>query len=400
MLTNDKDFRKSRRKGKHIHCLTDICQTSLGIESTEEPQKLRSSAILQLNTQKSGRERTFSAFCKLGRSGAVGKGKLAIVSMFMLFICKTTPSERVSMSVNHIRSLARTTHYQLASSVSPARQTLGSPSHKPLKSKAYHKAHRDFSSLDATCDVLKLLSVVCFYEYETKQAQFCERNFVRLKGLQETHKLRQQITNIVRANCPGVIGPFEAKILPPSALQIKAIKQIVAVGFIDQIAIRADLVPNSTFKLGQSNLKKVTDVPYMTLFASSTTHKSESDGLQDVAVYVHPTSVLASQSSYPEYLVYSELKKSMSATGKVRMRPLTPVTGLHLSNLAKGTPLITYSKPLDHVPPKVLPDSSGNRRECWVIPTIGGAIGKSELGWPLPAQKVVQKKEGGKWVRE
>lgn len=282
----------------------------------------------------------------------------------------------------------------------PDNETMIERTQRANRRKAYYRAHRNFSSLDATCDALKLLSVVCAYEYETRQADFCERNFIRLKAMQETHKLRQQITNIVRASCPGVMGPFEARVPPPSTLQVKAIKQIVAVGFIDQVAIRADLVPNSTFKLGQSSLKKVTDVPYMTLFASSVHQSGPNSNLQDVAVYIHPSSVLASQSSYPEYLVYSELKKSVSATGKVRMRPLTSVSGSQLAALAKGTPLITYSKPLDHVPPKVLPDSGGNQRECWVIPRIGGAIGKSELGWPLPARKVIQKKEGGKWVIE
>lgn len=280
----------------------------------------------------------------------------------------------------------------------PNNETMIERNRRANRRKAYYRAHRNCSSLDPTSDALKLLSVVCSYEYEKRPAEFCEHNFVRLKGMQETHKLRRQITNIVRANCPGVLGSFEAKIPPPSILQVKAIKQIVAVGFIDQVAIRADLVPNSTFKLGQSSLKKVTDVPYMTLFASSTTHQSEpGPDLQDVAVYIHPSSILASQSSYPEYLVYSELKKSMSTTGKVRMRPLTSVTGSQLATLAKGTPLITYSKPLDHVPPKILPGTLSSRRECWVIPRIGGAIGKSELGWPLPARKVVQRRENGKW---
>lgn len=280
----------------------------------------------------------------------------------------------------------------------PDNQTMIERTQRANRRKAYHRTHRNFSSLDATCDALKLLSVVCAYEYEKRPAEFCERSFVRLKGMQETHKLRQQITNIIRANCPGVIGSFEAKIPPPSTLQVTAIKQIVAVGFIDQVAIRADLVPNSTFRLSQSSLKKVTDIPYMTLFASSTAHQSEPDAsLQDIAVYIHPSSVLASQSSYPEYLVYSELKKSASPTGKVRMRPLTAVTGSQLATLAKGTPLITYSKPLDRVPPKVLPGTFGSRRECWVVPRIGGAIGKSELGWPLPAKKVVQKRANGRW---
>ncbi|CUS10956.1 unnamed protein product [Tuber aestivum] len=267
--------------------------------------------------------------------------------------------------------------------------------------KEYYRAHRTFSTLDLTSDVLKLLSVVCAYEYEKDSTSFCERNFLRLRAMQETHKLRQQISKIVKTNCPGVLNSFNPKLPPPSTVQVNALKQIIAAGFIDQVAIRADLLPNSPYKLSYNSAKRVTEVPYMTLFASSTFQQSTDEGAPlDPAVYVHPSSVLASQSSYPEYLVYSELKKSASPTGKVRMKPLTPVTGVHLASLAKGTPLITYSKPLEHVPPKVLEDSMGKRRECWVIPRIGGAIGRSEVGWGLPARKVVQRKEEGKWVVE
>ncbi|KAG0637931.1 P-loop containing nucleoside triphosphate hydrolase protein [Tuber brumale] len=265
----------------------------------------------------------------------------------------------------------------------------------------YYRAHRAFSSLDPTSDALKLLSVVCAYEYEKDSTNFCERSFLRLKAMQETHKLRQQISKIIGANCPGVLNPFNPKLPPPSTVQVKALKQIIAAGFIDQVAIRADLLPNSPYKLSQNRVKKVTEVPYMTLFASSAFQRSVDEDLSlDPAVYIHPSSILASQSLYPEYLVYSELKKSASPTGKVRMKPLTPVTGAHLAALAKGTPLITYSKPLEHVPPKMLEDSMGRRRECWVVPRIGGAIGRSEVGWGLPARKVVQRKEEGKWVVE
>ncbi|PWW78131.1 P-loop containing nucleoside triphosphate hydrolase protein [Tuber magnatum] len=265
--------------------------------------------------------------------------------------------------------------------------------------KEYYRAHRAFSSLDLTSDVLKLLSVVCAYEYEKDSTEFCESNFLRLKAMQETHKLRQQISKIVKINCPGVLNFFNPKLPPPSTVQVKALKQIIAAGFIDQVAIRADLLPNSPYKPSHNSAKRVTEVPYMTLFASATFQQDE-DALLGPAVYIHPSSILASQSSHPEYLVYSELKKSASSTGKVRMKLLTPVTGVHLASLAKGTPLITYSKPLGHVPPKVLEDSMGRRRECWVIPRIGGAIGRSDIGWALPARKVVQRKEEGKWVVE
>ena len=39
------------------------------------------------------------------------------------------------------------------------------------------------------------------------------------------------------------------------------------------------------------------------------------------------------------------------------------------------------------------------RRDCWVVPELVGEKGSS--GWPLPAQKVLQRKDGrGEWVVE
>src|SRR5690606_22844996 len=92
---------------------------------------------------------------------------------------------------------------------------------RAAKRKAYHAAQRQFAALDPTCDAIRLLSVVCAFEYETDQRGFCERNFVRWKAMEETRRLREQITNIVRTNCPGAIGPFEGKLPPPSKLQVR-----------------------------------------------------------------------------------------------------------------------------------------------------------------------------------
>jgi ATP-dependent RNA helicase DHX37/DHR1 len=261
----------------------------------------------------------------------------------------------------------------------------------------YYKAHANFSSLDPDSDALKLLSVVCAYEYEKHPADFCRRSFIRLKAMEETRKLRQQITKIVIANCPGVLQKFEAKLPPPSKLQVKALKQIVAAGFIDNVAIRADLLPNSDFKI--NGIKNSTAIPYITLFPSSSTPSGD---IADQAAYLHQSSVLAAANAKPEYVIYSELTKASSGSGKVWMKPLTTITGGQLAALAEGTPLITYSKPLESKPPRILPDSNGNKREVWVVPRIGAALGKSGLGWSMLPMKIVQKKEGlsQNWVKE
>lgn len=84
----------------------------------------------------------------------------------------------------------------------------------------YYRAHTNFATLDAESDAIKMLSVVCAFEYEKNPADFCARKFIRLKAMEETRKLRHQITNIVMANCPGVLPKFEAKLSPPSKLQV------------------------------------------------------------------------------------------------------------------------------------------------------------------------------------
>jgi len=78
------------------------------------------------------------------------------------------------------------------------------------------------------------------------------------------------------------------------------------------------------------------------------------------------------------------------------MFPLTAISGLQLSALAHGTPLIEYGKPIGKT------ESLGGapeRRECWVIPSLIGEPGS--IGWPLPAKKVIQKKDMKQgWVVE
>lgn len=179
---------------------------------------------------------------------------------------------------------------------------------------------------------------------------------------------------------------------------MKALKQIVAAGFIDNVAIRADLLPNSDFKLNK--VKLATQIPFVTLFPSSSQPSAE---IEDRSTFLHASSVLASsQNVKPEYVVYSELTRSSTGSGRVWMKPLTTIKGGQLASLAEGTPLITYSKPLESKPPRILPDSDGRRREVWVVPRVGAALGKSGLGWSLPPQRIIQKREGllQKWVKE
>ncbi|KAK1149862.1 putative ATP-dependent RNA helicase DHR1 [Aspergillus melleus] len=264
--------------------------------------------------------------------------------------------------------------------------------------KDYNRAHRLFSKHDDTADALKYLSAICAYGYASDGDAFCDKMFLRAKAFKEATQLRSQLTDIVRTNNPGLISAYQARLPEPTEKQIKALKQIIAAGFIDNVAIRADLAPVPPEM--DRKPKRAIDVPYFTLFSSREGHAVE---LHEKAVYVHPSSLMANLSpkEMPQYIIYSHLQQSSPSmvseqASKIRMYPLVSPSGLQLSAIAQGTPLIEYGKPIGNieelggVPP---------RRACWVIPSLVGETGR--MGWPLPAKKVVQKKDPREgWVIE
>lgn len=271
--------------------------------------------------------------------------------------------------------------------------------------KAYARVQRLFSKHDDTSDSLRYLSAICAYGYApANQADsFCDQMFLRAKAFKEATQLRQQLTDITRANsAPGTVPAYQARLPEPSDKQIKALKQIVTAGFIDNVAIRADLSPNPP-EMHRSP-KRAIDVPYFTLFKSHDAAPSSED-LNEKAVFVHPTSILAklSPKELPQYLVYSHLQQSAPSaivsdtTPKVRMFPLVAPSGLQLSAIAHNTPLLEYGKPIGKI--EAVEGSVPPRRTVWVVPSLVGE--KGGTGWPLPAKKVVQVKNAKEgWVIE
>ncbi|KAF8645182.1 hypothetical protein AX16_008009 [Volvariella volvacea WC 439] len=219
-----------------------------------------------------------------------------------------------------------------------------------LRRKAYFKSHSMHSALGkSTSDMLKMLSVVGAYEYAGGGPKFCEEHFVRPKAMEEIHKLRAQISNIVQMNFPEIDAGFNPKLKPPNELQIKVLKQLLTAGFIDQVAVRKDRVDKSFTSGSQYATSK--GVPYRALSI-------------DEDVYIHPSSVLANNPP-PEYVIFHEVVR----TSKVWIKGLTVVNPAWLSSLGKGT-LCTFSKPMKN--------NAGN---MMVIPHFGSA------GWELPAIK-------------
>ncbi|KAI5803999.1 P-loop containing nucleoside triphosphate hydrolase protein [Peziza echinospora] len=295
---------------------------------------------------------------------------------------------------------------------------------KSAKLKAYRLAQKQFSaSLDATSDVLRDLAVVCAFEWEagsvSAEEAFCERNFVRLKAMTEIRRLRRQIGEILKSWSPGIIvtgktpGPGGLKLTPPTPLQVRALKQIVAAGFIDNIAIRTDLLPKSDALQTSRKPRKMAEVEYTPLFPPtnlnipSTITPRGRDLLNATGVVtIHPASTLAALpiTQAPPYIIYSALTLTTSSTAervRIRMTPLSPVPMKQIAQLAKGTRLLAYGKPLAHIPPKALERDEGGRerKECWVVPRLGG-WGRPDAGWELAPEKVVMRKVGGTWVVE
>ena len=103
---------------------------------------------------------------------------------------------------------------------------------------------------------------------------------------------------------PRVLG-LHASAINSYYLQVKVLRQLLTAAFIDQVAIRRDLLEEATGeKLATSR-----GVPYRTIGA-------EED------VFIHPSSVLFSASP-PQYLVYQEVVRSNQVWIKGN-EPLSP----------------------------------------------------------------------------
>ncbi|ODA79815.1 hypothetical protein RJ55_05411 [Drechmeria coniospora] len=265
----------------------------------------------------------------------------------------------------------------------------------------FNDVQKNFCFLDDKSDAIKLLQVVGEFAHEPTE-EWCESHFVRFKVLKEIQQLRRQISELLRANVPAFASlKYQDKLEPPSPKQVSALKQMVAAGFVDQVALRADMAPNPPEHYRKP--RRAIDVPYIPLIPLHAAGADSSSGL----VYIHPTSPLAHLSTQecPEYVVYSYLQRATPSgldpqkTPKTRMHSLTDVTGGQLSGLAKGTPLISYGKPIKEVKAASAVDG-GTTRECWVVPYLR-AESTGGQGWPLPAKKVKQIKVPGKgWVVE
>ncbi|GBE84926.1 Putative ATP-dependent RNA helicase [Sparassis crispa] len=218
---------------------------------------------------------------------------------------------------------------------------------RKIRRRAFFQSQQTHASLgNFTSDIFRTLSVVGAYEYAGGGHAFCSEQFVRPKAMEEIHNLRTQISNIVQANFPDLETGFVADLRPPSTLQLKVLRQLITAGFIDQIAVRKDVVE----AVAASGAKYTTSkgVAYRALGISED-------------VFIHPSSVLASAPP-PDYIVFLEVVR----TSRIWLKGLTVVNAAWLSSL--GRSLCTYSKPV-----------KAKDGQSMVIPHFGPG------GWELPA---------------
>ncbi|KAF7314366.1 hypothetical protein MKEN_00909300 [Mycena kentingensis (nom. inval.)] len=224
----------------------------------------------------------------------------------------------------------------------------GGGNERSARRKAFFENQHLHSSLgNFTSDVFRVLSVVGAYEYAGGGHQFCADHFVRLKAMEEIHKLRAQISNIVQANFPGTDAGFVLKVKPPNDLQLKILRRLLTAGFIDQVAVRKDRLEKSPSGI---KFKTAKGVAYRAMGVAED-------------VFIHPSSVLANTEP-PEYVVFTDLVR----TSRVWIKGVTVVNPAWLSAPASG--MCTYSKPTKSM--------SG---DLMVVPRFGSE------GWELPAIK-------------
>lgn len=293
----------------------------------------------------------------------------------------------------------------------------------------YFATMRKFEALGAgLSDTFRLLSVVGAYEYARGSVSFCDKNFVRPKAMEEIHKLRAQLCSLIASTFPDLAAALaNPKLAPPNETQLKVIRQLIASAYIDQVAVRADLISNESvvassminpdertnqmlFKLrtkgGGDRMQSTRGVPYKAM------------GVPGFA-FIHPTSSFYHMTP-PAWVVFSEVQRSNSrfaktgieeeSAGTVWLKTLTRINPVWLTKL--GRALCTFSRPtpvagggeLDRFKANVQAAKAGEQAVRTVLVTPTYAVGSENdgmaggLGWQLPAIKAEQRFVDGRWV--
>ncbi|KAG2509571.1 hypothetical protein BBO99_00008864 [Phytophthora kernoviae] len=219
--------------------------------------------------------------------------------------------------------------------------------------------------IDQESDVLSLLRAAGAYAYTGGSSQFCKDNHLHEKTMQNMLKLRQQLTRIINklyveenGFTPIVLKP---KMPPPDLETQGTLRQIVAAGFLDQVAKR---VPTGTITEG-------TKIERNCAYIAATGNVKE-------AVYIHPHSSVftPNPSKLPQFVVYQHIMR----TTRAYMKMVTAVEPEWLAGIGKNTPLCKYAPPLAEPAPFYHPEL--DEVQCYA---------KAQYGmhqWSLPTARI------------
>ena len=291
--------------------------------------------------------------------------------------------------------------------------------------KDYTSFHSQVARLDRSSDGIKqLTTLTTFLQGQDVNLMDKFHKFTRTKALHEASQLRSQLITLTsNASVSTSLTSKPSKPLQtPSKSHLLSLRALIAAGYIDNVAQRADLSPTPSHSKRKNSS---TQVPYIPLFpvvdmkSISTKLLKEMDEKTNERlkyVFIHPASVLAhvQPSKLPRFVVYSHL----STTGgqsleslldtemiegtqvpRIRMHPLTPVTADILIELSKGTILLKEGKPIGKVETLKRSEKGEERRAVYTIPYLNGGHG---VEWPLPpARRIVQRRVSGRgWVEQ
>ena len=259
--------------------------------------------------------------------------------------------------------------------------------------KEYNAFHAHLSRLDRHSDAIKIMTTLLDFDAGNHQALFT--TFTRTKSLIEATQLRSQLSVLVPLAHHESNNGSLASLTPPTAKEIKIIRHLIAAGYIDRIAQRADLSPTPPDSSGRLPGQAI-HIPYATLFDSDARSGATEDDAERY-VYIHASSVLAhvAVKALPQFVVYSHLSRTNPGVVtlpqghsrvRTRMHPLTPATAQQIIGLTRGTALLAEGKPIGKV--EVLPRGANGeeRRAVWTVPYLKGS-----REWPLPpAKRIVQ----------
>ncbi|CAO1630415.1 unnamed protein product [Parajaminaea phylloscopi] len=316
-------------------------------------------------------------------------------------------------------------------------QALRAKEERKLRRRRRFAALDRFDSLGGPgiSDAFRVLAVVGAHAYAGGSLDFCKENFLRPKAMEELRQLRRQLSTLVlstlspSAETDSLAAALSSpKLPPPSATQLKVVRQLLACAYIDQVAVRADLVPEASRavpalaqmaaegRLAGSKWRTGRHVPYLAM------------GAQGEAAYIHQSSALFEHAP-PEWCVFSELSRSKpkirpadedavdevfeEQRGRVFLKGLTAINPNWIAKLGKDMCSFSKPEPLDRqggsslaATIAALKKSSGagpttSEQQVVMTPTYGTgpACEPSEraghIGWELPPVKATRRWVGG-----